>query len=59
MNESSENELEAPLEEASSLLLSVKIDYEKRSDRLTVIERELLASIRAWLALHPPPNGDA
>ena len=48
---------EAAMEEASSILLSVKIQYEKRTD-LSVVERELLATIREWLTIHPPPMGD-
>lgn len=47
----------AALEEASSILLSVKINYEKRTD-LTVVERELLATMKDWLVMHPPPAGD-
>ncbi len=45
------------LEEASSLLLSIKINLEKRSG-LTVVERELLDSVRQFVAAHPPPGGD-
>ena len=50
--------LEPAMEEASSILLSVKINYEKRGDALTMVERELLLTIREWLTAHPPPGGD-
>lgn len=43
------------LEEASSILLSVKIQIEKR--KTTVVERELLAAIEAWHQVHPVPTG--
>jgi hypothetical protein len=42
-----------PLQEATSILMSVMINYEKRA-KLTVIERELLATIREWLAANAP-----
>jgi hypothetical protein len=45
------------LQEASSILLSVEIQYEKRK-ALTVVERELLTTIRDWIAQNPPPTGD-
>jgi hypothetical protein len=47
-----EDELMA-LQEASSILTSVMINYEKRS-KLTVVERELLSTIREWLAANAP-----
>lgn len=48
------------IEEASSILLSVKIQLEKRDKRnlgaLTVVERELLGAIREWHKVHPVPT---
>jgi len=50
-------------EEAASILLSTKIQFERREGRtgrgsLTRIERELLGTMREYLKLHPPPTGD-
>lgn len=46
------------LEEASSIILSAKIELEKRLGVLSVTERDLLTTIRFWLTAHPPPAGD-
>jgi hypothetical protein len=51
-------ETDKALEEASSILLSVRINYEKRRD-LTVVERELLGAIIEWQKVHPVVGGDA
>lgn len=43
------------VEEASSILLSIKIQLEKRSD-LTVVEKELIHTIEEWHQVHPMPT---